>query len=166
MTAVQNITFETLQKESVQLHEKIIYLEEQLNWFKRQLFGKKSERDISHVNPAQLELEGFQSLCDEEQTKTVSAHSRRKPENKGKESIILPKDLPVETVIIDIPEEQKVCQETGIALVKIGEEISYKLAYKHGSFYLKEIIRPKYAHPNQNASFPDAEPMKAFWPSS
>jgi len=52
-------------------------------------------------------------------------------------------------VILDIAEGQKVCQETGAALVKIGEETTLKLSYKPGSFYLKEIIRPKYAHPAQ-----------------
>jgi len=157
MTAVQNHDSEILQNENVQLrheviqcNEKITYLEEQLNWFKRQLFGQRSERDISHVNPNQLELSGFESLQEgDQEAKTVSAHTRRKPENKGKESIVLPKDLPVETMIIDIHEEQKICPETGLPLVKIGEEITYKLAYKSGSFYLKEIIRPKYAHPKQ-----------------
>ncbi len=150
MTAVQKLDPEILQSENVKLRQTIISLEEQLNWFKRQLFGQKSERDLSHVDSHQLELEGFEALDKTDpQTKTVAAHTRRKPENKGKESIILPKDLPVETIVIDLPEEQKVCQETGAPLVKIGEETTYKLAYKPGSFYLKEIIRPKYAHPTR-----------------
>jgi transposase len=164
MIAVQNPSIEQLQNENETLQEtlsqqdekiseqnqKITYLEEQLNWFKRQIFGQRSERDISHVNPNQLELSGFESLHEgDQEAKNVAAHTRRKPENKGKESIILPKDLPVETVIIDIPEEQKICPETGLPLVRIGEEITYKIAYKPGSFYLKEIIRPKYAHPKQ-----------------
>ena len=105
---------------------------------------------MSHVDACQLEFAGFESLKEADQEeKDIPAHKRRKPENKGKESIVLPKDLPVETVVIDIPEEQKVCQETGVPLIKIGEEASYKLAYKPGSFFLKEIIRPKYAHPQQ-----------------
>ncbi len=150
MTAVQKLDPEILQSENVKLRQTIISLEEQLNWFKRQLFGQKSERDLSHVDSHQLELEGFEALDKTDpQTKTVAAHTRRKPENKGKESIILPKDLPVETIVIDLPEEQKICQETGAPLVKIGEETTYKLAYKPGSFYLKEIIRPKYAHPTR-----------------
>lgn len=157
MTAGQNLSIdqlknenETLQEKLSERDEKILYLEEQLNWFKRQLFGKKSERDVTHVDAKQLELEGFECLQKgEAQTKSVAAHNRRKPENKGKESIILPKDLPLETVILDIPEEQKICQETGVPLVKIGEEATYKLSYKPGSFYLKEIIRPKYVHPAQ-----------------
>lgn len=157
MTAVQNLTLETLANENIQLRqevvkrdEKIVYLEEQLNWLKKQLFGAKSERDISSANPNQLELEGFRSIEKEVQgTKTIPAHTRKKPNRDGTSAIQLPKDLPVETTVIDIPEEQKVCSVTGIALVKIGEEVSYRLKYKPGSFYLKEIIRPKYVHPGK-----------------
>lgn len=34
-------------------------------------------------------------------------------------------------------------------LVKIGEEVSYKLAHQSESYFIKEIIRPKYAHPQK-----------------
>ena len=84
MTAAQNIDPILLQNENVQLRQTIEHLEEQLNWFKRQLFGKKSERDITHVDAKQLELDGFESLSrGDPQTKNIAAHSRRKPENKG-----------------------------------------------------------------------------------
>ena len=132
--------------------KKIEITEKQLRYLKRQLFGKKSERDVSHVNAEQLEFEGFDQLdttSQTSQTKTIPAHKRKVPHRNGQESIVLPKDLPVETTIIDIPEDQKVCQETGVPLVKIGEETTYKLSFKPGSFYLKEIIRPKYAYPKQ-----------------
>ena len=33
--------------------------------------------------------------------------------------------------------------------MKIGEEKTHKLAHTPGSYYVKEIIRPKYAHPKQ-----------------
>ena len=159
MTVAQNPDPVLLQNEISELRhgiterdEKIVHLEEQLDWFKRQLFGKKSERDVSHVNAEQLEFEGFDQLdttSQTSQTKTIPAHKRKVPHRNGQESIVLPKDLPVETTIIDIPEDQKVCQETGVPLVKIGEETTYKLSFKPGSFYLKEIIRPKYAYPKQ-----------------
>ena len=51
--------------------------------------------------------------------------------------------------LLDMPEAQKIYQETGIALVKIGEEISHKLAHRPGRYYIKEIIRPKYAYPQK-----------------
>lgn len=45
--------------------------------------------------------------------KSSPAHERKKPDRDGKDKIQLPDDLPVQTTILDIPEEQKVCQETG-----------------------------------------------------
>ena len=69
MIAVQNPSIEYLEKELVlrnqkitEQNDKIIYLEEQLNWLKRQIFGKKSERDVSSINENQPEFEGFEKL--------------------------------------------------------------------------------------------------------
>ncbi len=126
------------------------YLEEQLSWFKRQLFGKRSERVAANLNEQQLTFEGFEVPRPPEQEKdVVDAHTRRKPNRNGQDKISLPSDLPVQTTILDIPEEQKVCQETGKSLVQIGVEITHKLAHQPGSYYIKEIIRPKYAHPQK-----------------
>lgn len=142
----------------------IVYLEEQLDWFKRQLFGKKSERIVSELNPEQMQFAGFdmEVLQNKEQTQTVPAHQRRKPNRSGQDTITLPSDLPVETIVLDIPEEEKICKETGVPLVKIGEEITHKLAHKPGSYYIKEIIRPKYAHPQK----PEAGVLTALLPDS
>ncbi|MGZ3798297.1 MAG: IS66 family transposase [Pseudobdellovibrionaceae bacterium] len=41
------------------------------------------------------------------------------------------------------------CQETGEPLIQIGVEVSHKLAHEPGSYYIKEIICPKYAHPQK-----------------
>ena len=138
-------------------------LKEQLAWFKRQVFGKRSERIVSDLNSQQLTFEGFEnSVTKEEQKEPVSPHTRRKPNRDGKDKITLPDDLPVKTTILDIPEEQKICRETGEALVQIGADISHKLAHEPGSYYIKEIIRPKYAHPKKEengiltASLPDS----------
>jgi transposase len=130
--------------------EKITHLEEQLAWFKRQIFGKRSERVASDLNDQQLIFEGFENLqTKEEAKKIVPAHTRRKPNRNGQDKITLPDDLPVKTTVLDIPEEQKVCQETGEPLVQIGIEVSHKLAHEPGSYYIKETIRPKYAHPQK-----------------
>ena len=129
---------------------KIVHLQEQLDWFKRQIFGKKSERIVSNADSQQLMLAGFENLnVQEPKTKKVAAHSRQTPNRDGKDKITLPDDLPVKTTVLDIPEDQKVCQETGEPLVLIGTEVSFKLAHEPGSYYIKEIIRPKYAHPKK-----------------
>jgi transposase len=140
-----------LQKSLLERDEKIACLEEQIEWFKRQIFGKKSERDVSDLNNEQLMLEGFENLqkSQEDKKKKIQAHERHKPNRDGKDKITIPSDLPVETTILDIPDEQKVCTETGAPLVQIGVEVTHKLTHKPGSYYIKEIIRPKYAHPEK-----------------
>lgn len=130
--------------------EKIIYLEEQLAWFKRQIFGKRSERVVANLNSEQLTFEGFENLQPkEEEKKTVSSHTRKKPNRNGQDKITLSPDLPVQTIVIDLPEDQKICKETGVPLVKIGDEVTHKLAQHPASYYIKEIIRPKYANPHK-----------------
>ena len=156
MTAVAKTTLESLQNQlaerNTQLAErdaKIIYLEEQIDWFKRQIFGKKSERVVD-VNHEQLKFDGFENANQPKtETQTIPAHERKKRTSTGKDTIKLPEDLPVETTVVDIPEEEKVCKETGVPLQKIGEEVSHKLAYRPGSYFLKKIVRPKYVHPKQ-----------------
>jgi len=135
----------SLQTENSFLHNENNQLKEQLNWFTNQLFGKKSERIISDTNSEQLTFEGFENQQQKVEEETIAAHKRCKPNRTGSDKITLSPDLPVETTILDIPEKQKICCETGKPLVKVGEEVSFKLAHKPGSYYIKEIIRPKYA---------------------
>src|SRR3990172_1391722 len=118
MTVAQISSVEQLQSEVHLLEsklterdQKIIYLEEQLAWLKRQIFGKKSERIVSGLDSRQLELEGFDQLqsAEEVPTKPVSAHTRRKPKRNGQDKITLPPELPVVRVVLDLPPEQKIC---------------------------------------------------------
>jgi len=140
----------TRDEKIIRLDQENSYLKEQLAWFKRQIFGKRSERNVSDLNSQQLLFDGFESPSHkEEEKKEVAAHSRKKPNRNGQDKITLPDDLPVETTVLDIPEEHKVCQETGEPLVQIGVEVSHRLAHKPGSYYIKETIRPKYAHPQK-----------------
>lgn len=139
-----------LEQENTVLKDQNSILNQQLEWFRRYLFGKKSERNISQVNEKQLSFEGFDvEKPKEEEARTIPAHKRKKPKRDGKDTITLPPDLPVEQTVLDLPEKEKTCPETGEPLVKIGEEITHKLAFKPGSYFIKEIIRPKYAHPKK-----------------
>ena len=135
----------------IQRDQEIIHLQEQLDWFKRQIFGKKSERIARDLDKAQMQFEGFDlpQVPDKEKTQTVPAHERRKPRRDGQDAITIPEDLPVKTIVFDIPDAEKVCKETGVPLVHIGNETTHKLAHEPGSYYIKEIIRPKYAHPKK-----------------
>ena len=142
-------TIESLEKVITEQCSEILCLKEQVGWLTRQLFGKKSERIID-ANPDQLLFEGFEVASQQKaETQTIPAHERKKRTSTGEDAIKLPEDLPVETTVIDIPEEEKVCKETGIPLEKIGEEVSHKLAHRPGSYFLKKFVRPKYAHPKR-----------------
>lgn len=162
MTTAQILDPETLQKENSEMRCRIIHLEEQLAWFKRQIFGKKSERIVSGIDSEQMQFEGFDAQEVKEEEQMVPAHQRRKPKRNGQDAITLDPNLPVKTTILDIPEKEKVCKETGVPLVRIGEEISHKLAHEPGSYYIKEIIRPKYAHPKK----PEGGILTALFPDS
>jgi len=141
-----------LKKQNSILNNELSYLKEQNEWFRRQIFGQRSEKVIDPPKPPPPLLPGFEEFFanqpqEEEKTKEVAAHKRKKQNRHGKDKISLPEDLPKETVVLDVSEEDKTCSETGKPLVKIGEEITSKLAYKPGSYYIKEFIRPKYALP-------------------
>jgi transposase len=157
MTATEIPSLEQLWAENANLQAKLIecnqiiqQLKEQLDWFKRQLFGQRSEKTLGDLDEKQLLLAGFENLeSPKEEEQTIATHTRRKPKREGQDAIVLPPDLPVQRVILDIPEEKKVCQETGQPLVQIGVETTHRLAHKPGSYYIKEIVRPKYVHPKK-----------------
>jgi transposase len=149
-----------LNSKVLQLSEENSYLKEQLAWFKRQVFGKSSERIVSHLNAQQLEFDGFETSSQEVEKKNIVAHSRANPKRTGEDKISLPPDLPVQTVILDVPEEEKISKE-GEPLIQIGVEITHKLAHQPGTYYIKEIIRPKYA---QEGSILTAELPESFLP--
>lgn len=158
MKTAQIIPYEQLEIENQQLEkqvghlrDEVNFLNEQLEWFKRQIFGKRSEKMISKSDEHQMMFEGFENLQEEieKKKKIIAAHTRSKPNRSGQDAISIPDDLPVESTFLDIPEEEKVCPETGEPLVQIGTEVSHKLAHKPGSYYIKETVRPKYANPKK-----------------
>ena len=134
---------EKLKKENESLQKQVQLLTEQVAWFTKQIFGKRSEKIVSLE--ADEFLPGFELPPIPEPTKKeVAAHQRNVNKNRSTR-LTFPDDLPVERTLIDLKEEEKICSETGKPLIKVGEDVSQKLAHKPGSYYIKEIIRPKYA---------------------
>jgi len=128
----------------------VAYLKAQLEWLKNQVFGQKPGKFVP-TNEEQLCFEGFDELSEAApEKKIIPAHERTKRKPTGKDKIVLPEDLPTERQVIDLPEEAKICSETGEPLVQIGEEITSKLAHKPGSYFIKQIVRPKYANPKRS----------------
>lgn len=125
------------------LCEKHQLTKEELDWLKRQLFGRKSERFVG-MDPAQLTLE-FEGMVEEmrkQETELIS-YTRKKTggeEKQGHSRMPIPAHLRREEIIIEpdeVPEGSK----------KIGEEITEVMEYKKAEIYVKKYIRSKYALP-------------------
>ena len=146
------------------LEAQVAVLTEQLSWLKKQLFGAKSERIVADLGQqslpfAEAEVAAGPTL---EATEEIRYQRRKAVKNRGADTISYPDDLPIERKILDVPEEQKVCAQTGEPLVRIGEEVTRKLARKAEQFFIIEYVRPKYAsrkNPDQGiltAPLPDS----------
>lgn len=142
------LTLESVLETNKSLQKEISSLKEQLAWFQRQLFGKRSEKIIP-TSPDQLTLFDLSLLSKSEEIeeKQIKAHTRRSSKNKDLTKISFPDNLPVKRTIIDLDEHEKICPLTNKPLIKIGEEVSQKLAMISASYYIKETVRPKYAAP-------------------
>lgn len=149
----QDILGLNLEATIVSLENENRRLKDELEWLKRQIFGQKSERFVdatpeNEILPG-LNLSGI--LPDSIGEIIVPPHKRRKKKGgKNQFKVDIPDDLPREKEYKDIPESSKFDSKTGEELVKIGEETVEKLAYRPGSYYVKQIIYPKYASRNNS----------------
>lgn len=132
------------------LKEENAYLKEQIKLLQKIIFGKKSERIIDSQDD--LFLPGLEPSSDDESLEKdkieVAAHEKRKAKSTPINTIQYPEDLPVETTILDLKDEEKIDSKTGQSLVKIGEEVTKKLAVKPSQFFIKQTVRYKYAVKN------------------
>lgn len=124
--------------------EKIHYLEEQLRLFKKELFGRSSEKRYEPP-PDQMPLfeEDDIPSVDRDQTSeetvVIATHARKKGGRKP-----LPEDLPRIDIIHDISEEKKLCG-CGQSKSCIGQEVSEKLDFIPPRVQVERHIRLKYA---------------------
>jgi transposase len=126
--------------------QEIERLKRQLAWFQKEVFGQKSERFIDQVDSPLLP--GFEFPEEEEESETpeiaVPCHSRR-ASRKDSTAVDIPDDLPRITEVIDIADDDKSCPKTGEQLIEIGRDVTEKLAFRPGEYFVKRIERPKYA---------------------
>lgn len=115
------------------------YLAEQFRLAQQKRFGTSSE---AHTGQGELfnEAEAIVEQPADEDEKQHISYTRKKPGRKP-----LPDNLPREQVVIDLAEEDKVCDGCHGALHKIGEDTSEKLEFIPAQVKVIETIRPKYS---------------------
>ena len=118
--------------------EKIAALEHQIEWFRRQYFGQKSERFAPEPDPNQLHL-GETFLVPTtplKEHKAIPAHTRRVPCEDGAESgeelkFFDESRVPVQTITL-VHEDVKGLSPDQFDV--IGEKVTYRIAQRPGAF--------------------------------
>jgi transposase len=131
-------------------------LRQQLEWFKRHVFGRRSEK----MDPNQLalfadlarRLEEAEAACspaDTGKAQEGSPASEALPapttKRKGHGRRPFPADLPRERIEIPVAEPDRICPCCQEPMTPFGEEITEKVDYEPASFVVRQYVRPKYA---------------------
>ena len=125
----------------------ILKLQHQVQLFQRKLFGSQKEQHISIANPEQTQL-AFEDKIDLDLPQDVEEQKKvyhRKATNKKRtdySQLELPANLRREEIIIEPLGKTD-------DMIKISEEVTEVLAIAPQEFFVKKIIRPKYALPNK-----------------
>lgn len=135
-----------LQAQAVRIEQ----LKHQLEWFKRQVFGRKSERfapepDAQQMHLGQLlgeELAVPEAPSGDEQQ--VPAHKRRKARSDFTDDTAAAPffdetKVPVQTIELPAPETKDLAPEQ---YKVIGSKTSYRLAQRPGAYVVLKYVRP------------------------
>lgn len=129
---------EVLRSEADSLKAQVNVLQSQLDYLKRRLFGKTSERFIADKN--QLTLSDDWGTTEEEEDERESekiTYERKKSRKPGSGRQEIPDDIPRKIIRLE-PN----LDTTG--MVKIDEKVTEQLEYKPAEFYATKYVRPVY----------------------
>lgn len=129
------------------LQAQVAQLQHQLEWFKRQMFGRKSERLIPD-NPHQLTLgeigtDQNSPAAADAPTTQVPAHSRRGKRRRGEDGEAVPffdpEQVPMREILV-LPEG--VSEADLDQYERVQDKVSYRLAQQPGSYVVLAYVRP------------------------
>jgi transposase len=126
--------------------ETIAALQHQLDWFRRQIFGQKSERFAPEPDSTQMHLgEVFPvPALTVEEHKSIAAHTRRVTQKDGADTgEALPffdeSKVPIQTIVL-VHADAKDLKSDECEV--IGEKVTYRLAQRPGSYVILKYRRP------------------------
>lgn len=137
--------------EVLALRQRVAELTRQVEWFRRQIFGVKSERFAPQLDPQQMHLAqafGTGAITeDPSDHKHVPAHTRRKPRRDLRsdgadtisEQFFDESKVPVVTITLANPEVQGLKPDE---YEVIGEKATHRLAQRPGSYVVLKYVRP------------------------
>jgi len=142
-----------LRSENAELRQQLQSLQQQLEWFKRQLFGRKSEKRLIE-SPDQLDISQLfdQPLAEQPVTETEQITYTRKKQRQDNcvtdQGLRFDDSVPVEVIELPAPELQ---QDDAEQYEVIDHKITRRLAQRPGSYVVLEYHRPVVKHkPSQS----------------
>ena len=136
---------EALFEEITLLRGQVQELQHQLDWFKRQLFGSKSEKrleiDNAHQADLLVDLGVDPPPVDKIPTEKISYERRKKQRDANTVNdtgLRFDDSVPVETIEVSNPELQGIPTDQ---LEEIGEKLTYRLAQRPGSYVVLKYVR-------------------------
>ncbi len=140
-------------------------LKKQLDWFKQQLFGQKSERRLVEVPIEQGRLFDKSHATDPVDIPTEKISYTRKKTKKHRNDAVTDIGLrfddtvPVEEICIDVPELHG---ENAEHYIVIDEHITYRLAQRPSSYVVLKYIQPVIKHKGTSVITTKTAPTPVF----
>lgn len=147
MTPLEEKAASLSRDEIVALLVKVEELQGQLDWFRRQLFGAKSERRLSDAADAQQLHLGEQlprETAPAAALETVRSYARRRSrdledDSSDESSPRFDPSVPVEEIRLPNPEIEGLPKDSYDI---VGEKVTLRLAQKRGAFVVLRYVRP------------------------
>lgn len=158
ITAQKDAQIGELSRKLESTRRQLTTLQYQMEQMLRRLYGRKSEQ----LNPNQMMLDSIilesleqntQQTPPEAEVQMISEVVKTRKASQHHGRVPIPEHLERVEILLDIPEEQKVCPETGEPLKVIAVEVSEKLEYRPGTLIVNVYKRPQYAVPQRADSF-------------
>jgi transposase len=132
-----------------ELQEQNATLKRQVEWFQRQLFGRKSEKRLREPDPDQLSLAGMLTppVSSSDQppppTETVKTYQRRfrltGAAGADESELRFDDSVPVQEILLSNPEVKDLPPD---AYEVISEKVTYRLAQRPGAYVILKYRRP------------------------
>jgi transposase len=151
----QQLQIEELTRKVLSSERKVTMLTHQVEQLLKRIYGRRSEKlDPNQLMFDTLLLDALQQAKQAEPEHRehdipTAPFPKRERAAKGRHPgrLPIPEHLERVEIVLDIPEEDKLCPETGEPLKHIGWEVSEKLEYRPGRLVVNVYKRPKYAAP-------------------
>ncbi len=135
-----------LENKVADLAEEVTHLKEVVAQYKKMIFGQSSEKTkYTQELPEQLSLfnEAENEANPKEKEKTVVVEKHERKAKRTHEELAA--NLPVEEVVLTIPEEERICGKCGSELIPIGKEkVCDKLVIIPAQFKIERTYRESY----------------------